>query len=87
MVAGGQPHGLSPAENVLKECQEEAGVPLDLAKRALPTGVVSPPHWPAYTRPASTSFSLLSLLSTRVNRRHCEQDASLAASWHTVGAT
>eukprot|EP00240_Pyramimonas_obovata_P015393 CAMPEP_0118927806 /NCGR_PEP_ID=MMETSP1169-20130426/5205_1 /TAXON_ID=36882 /ORGANISM="Pyramimonas obovata, Strain CCMP722" /LENGTH=301 /DNA_ID=CAMNT_0006869653 /DNA_START=192 /DNA_END=1097 /DNA_ORIENTATION=- len=41
MVAGGQPHGLSPAENVLKECQEEAGVPLALASQAAPTGVVS----------------------------------------------
>ena len=41
MVAGGQPHGISPHDNVVKEAGEEAGVPEDLARRAIPTGVVS----------------------------------------------
>lgn len=41
IVAGGQPYGLSLAENVVKECQEEAGIPKDLAERAVPVGVVS----------------------------------------------
>ena len=41
MVAGGQPHGISPTENVIKECGEEAGVPAELAARAIPTSVVS----------------------------------------------
>lgn len=41
MVAGGQPHGISPSENVIKEAAEEAGVPEELARRAIPTGVVS----------------------------------------------
>ena len=41
VVAGGQPHGISPSENVIKECGEEAGIPHELAKKAKPAGVVS----------------------------------------------
>jgi isopentenyldiphosphate isomerase len=41
IVAGGQPHGISPTKNVIKECQEEAGIEDDLAKRAVPVGAVS----------------------------------------------
>ena len=36
-----QPHGLSPAANVVKECGEEAGIPPDLAACAVPVGAVS----------------------------------------------
>jgi len=41
VVGGGQPLGLSPSENLLKECQEEAGIPADIAERALPVGIVT----------------------------------------------
>lgn len=41
IVAGGQPHGLSLAENVVKECEEEAGIPSTLASQAVPVGVVT----------------------------------------------
>lgn len=41
IVAGGQPHGISPTDNVVKECQEEAGIPESLAKKAVPVGAVS----------------------------------------------
>ncbi|EFJ50265.1 hypothetical protein VOLCADRAFT_58621 [Volvox carteri f. nagariensis] len=41
IVAGGQPHGLSCRENVLKECAEEAGIPAELAATARPVGAVS----------------------------------------------
>ncbi|GLC35517.1 hypothetical protein PLESTB_000199000 [Pleodorina starrii] len=41
IVAGGQPHGLSCRENVLKECAEEAGIPASLAATARPVGAVS----------------------------------------------
>lgn len=41
VVAGGQPHGISPADNVAKECGEEAGIPEPLARTARPVGVVS----------------------------------------------
>lgn len=34
MVAGGLPIGLSPMENVIKECNEEAGLPAELARTA-----------------------------------------------------
>ena len=40
-VAGGLPHGISPLDNVIKECQEEASVPASLAAAALATGAVS----------------------------------------------
>lgn len=41
MVAGGQPHGLSLAANLVKECAEEAAIPADLARRAVPVGAVT----------------------------------------------
>lgn len=34
MVAGGQPVGLSPHENMIKECHEEAGIPPEIAGAA-----------------------------------------------------
>jgi isopentenyldiphosphate isomerase len=41
MVAGGQPHGLSLTDNLVKECAEEAAIPVDLARRATPVGAIS----------------------------------------------
>jgi len=41
IVAGGQPVGLGLAENVLKECAEEASIPPALAARAVPVGAVT----------------------------------------------
>jgi len=40
-VAGALPHGVSPQDNVVKEAGEEAGIPPELAARAVPAGVVS----------------------------------------------
>lgn len=50
MVAGGLPHALSLAENLVKECAEEAGVPEALARKAVPVGVIS------YNRVAPRGF-------------------------------
>ena len=42
IVAGGQPAGLSLMENVIKECEEEAGIPPEITKPNIyPAGVVS----------------------------------------------
>ena len=41
VVGGGQPLGLTPAENLIKECREEAGIPESLAERAQPVGIVT----------------------------------------------
>ncbi|KAK3285362.1 hypothetical protein CYMTET_7033 [Cymbomonas tetramitiformis] len=41
IVAGGQPHGISPTANVAKECSEEANIPQDLAETAVAVGAVS----------------------------------------------
>ena len=41
MVAGAQPAGLSPSENVIKEAGEEAGVPPELAATARSVGCVN----------------------------------------------
>lgn len=41
LVAGGQPHGLTLAQNLVKEAQEEAGLPAGLALTAKPVGVIS----------------------------------------------
>lgn len=40
LVAGGQPIGLSLLENVVKEAQEEASIPADLAGLARPVGAL-----------------------------------------------
>lgn len=45
LCAGGQPQGVSPKENVIKECKEEANVPRELAEQAVPTGAVSYSCW------------------------------------------
>lgn len=41
MVAGGQPIGLSLRQNLIKECEEEAGIPPDLAVAAAEAGFVA----------------------------------------------
>lgn len=42
IVAGGQPAGLSLIDNVIKECEEEAGIPAELTKRVIkPVGLIS----------------------------------------------
>lgn len=41
MVAGGQPAGLSLTDNLIKECEEEAGFGPDLARLGRPAGFVS----------------------------------------------
>ncbi|MGK9170987.1 DUF4743 domain-containing protein [Inquilinus limosus] len=41
IVAGGQPAGLSLTENVVKECAEEAAIPPELARRAVPAGAIT----------------------------------------------
>lgn len=41
MVAGGQPFGLGLKANLRKEAAEEAGIPADLADRALPVGMLA----------------------------------------------
>lgn len=41
LVAGGLPHGLTLAENLRKECAEEAGMSRDIADRAVAVGAVT----------------------------------------------
>lgn len=41
LIAGGQPHGVSLAENIRKEAYEEAGMAADLADRAVPVTTLS----------------------------------------------
>ncbi|XP_041003535.1 nudix hydrolase 20, chloroplastic-like isoform X2 [Juglans microcarpa x Juglans regia] len=41
LVAGGLPHGISCGENLVKECEEEAGIPISIANEAIPVGAVS----------------------------------------------
>ncbi|MEO1192784.1 MAG: DUF4743 domain-containing protein [Pseudomonadota bacterium] len=41
LVAGGQPLGLTPEDNLVKECAEEASLPEALARQARPVGLVS----------------------------------------------
>ncbi len=41
LVAGGQPAGLSLMDNLVKEADEEAGMPAPLARRAVPTGAIT----------------------------------------------
>ncbi|KAF8096526.1 hypothetical protein N665_0307s0053 [Sinapis alba] len=41
LVAGGLPHGISCGDNLVKECEEEAGISKAIADRAIPVGAVS----------------------------------------------
>ena len=41
LVAGGLPHGIPLADNLAKECAEEAGMPGELARAARPASVVT----------------------------------------------
>jgi len=41
LVAGGQPHGLTLDENLVKESEEEAGLSAEVARRSVPVGVVT----------------------------------------------
>lgn len=41
MVAGGLPYGISLQDNLLKECAEEAQLPPELARNAVPVGAVT----------------------------------------------
>ena len=41
MIAGGQPVGLTLKQNVVKEAGEEAGVPAELARKAIPVGAIT----------------------------------------------
>ena len=41
MIAGGQPVGIGLKANLIKEAAEEANVPADLAKTAIPVGAIS----------------------------------------------
>ncbi|KAJ6746365.1 thiamine PYROPHOSPHOKINASE [Salix koriyanagi] len=41
LVAGGLPHGMSCVANLIKECEEEAGIPLSLSNQAMSVGAVS----------------------------------------------
>jgi isopentenyldiphosphate isomerase len=40
-VAGGQPEGISLADNIVKECKEEASIPEAMARQARPIGIVT----------------------------------------------
>ena len=41
LVAGGFPYGVSAMDNLRKECQEEAGMPVGLANQAIATGAIT----------------------------------------------
>ncbi|XP_031737766.1 nudix hydrolase 20, chloroplastic isoform X2 [Cucumis sativus] len=41
LVAGGLPQGIPCGENLMKECQEEAGIPRSISKEAIPVGAIS----------------------------------------------
>lgn len=41
LVAGGQPHGLSILDNLVKECAEEADIPEQIARRAWPVSAIT----------------------------------------------
>lgn len=43
-VAGGQPIGLSPLENMIKESEEEADIPPELSKKLKPVGLLRYAH-------------------------------------------
>lgn len=41
LAAGGLPYGISLAENLAKECWEEAAIPAELSRQAVPVGAIT----------------------------------------------
>lgn len=41
LVAGGQPAGLTPSENLIKEAGEEASIPREMVEKARPVGAIT----------------------------------------------
>ncbi|KAL3535779.1 hypothetical protein ACH5RR_004240 [Cinchona calisaya] len=41
LVAGGLPHGISCQKNLVKECEEEAGIPSNISSKAISVGAIS----------------------------------------------
>ncbi|GAB2300394.1 Nudix hydrolase 20, chloroplastic [Dionaea muscipula] len=41
LVAGGLPHGIASGKNLIKECEEEAGIPQSISVRAKSVGAIS----------------------------------------------
>jgi len=41
IVAGGQPYNLTIMDNLIKECEEEAGIPSDIAAQCQPAGAIN----------------------------------------------
>ncbi|KAG1346248.1 putative Nudix hydrolase 20, chloroplastic [Cocos nucifera] len=41
LVAGGLPHGITCKENLMKECEEEAGIPRSISNNAISVGAIS----------------------------------------------
>ena len=41
IVGGGQPMGISPWDNLMKECREEAGMPEAIARHAKPVSIIT----------------------------------------------
>lgn len=41
IVGGGQPMGISPWDNLMKECREEAGIPEAIARHARSAGIIT----------------------------------------------
>ena len=41
MVAGGQPTGISVKDNLIKECAEEANIPVKISALSIPVGAIS----------------------------------------------
>ncbi|XP_052182167.1 nudix hydrolase 20, chloroplastic-like isoform X2 [Diospyros lotus] len=41
LVAGGLPHGIACGKNLVKECEEEAGISSSISNKAIPVGAVS----------------------------------------------
>ncbi len=61
IVAGGLPHGVGVVANVVKECEEEASIPENLARTAKPVGVITNSyidHEDNYKRDVSFCFDL-----------------------------
>lgn len=85
IVAGGQPSDLTPTENIIKECSEEASIPLELARTAKPVGAVS------YTTISSTGLKPDVLFTFDIQLPHDftpqPQDGEVSGGCATVSCT
>ncbi|PNX92594.1 nudix hydrolase chloroplastic-like [Trifolium pratense] len=89
LVAGGLPYGIDCRENVVKECEEEAGIPRSISIKAKPVGAISYMDIDGYRyqRYVVFSYDLILPESFEPKNEEFEQTVFLRSAIDNIGAS